>query len=45
MNVMNNKKLYKSVCENAYRDLYKNWDELVENVYNRYIYLIKNKKR
>ena len=42
--VLENKKLYKEVSENAYRDLYKNWDDTVDEVYNLYLEIIKKKK-
>lgn len=38
--VIENKKLYEEVSENAYRDLYKNWDDTVEEVYNLYLEII-----
>ena len=34
--VMNNQELYQKVSEGAYRDVYKNWDMVVEEVYNIY---------
>lgn len=43
MKVMNNKKLYKEVSENAYKDLYKNWDDVVKILYDRYLLNIKEK--
>lgn len=42
--ILDNKKLYKEVCENAYRDLYVNWDTVIDNVYSMYIDMIMNKK-
>lgn len=42
--VLENKKLYKEVSENAYRDLYKNWDDTVDEVYNLYLEIIKRKE-
>jgi glycosyltransferase involved in cell wall biosynthesis len=44
MNVMKDKKLYKKVSENAYKDLYKNWDDLVDEIYRRYVKLIEEKR-
>ena len=38
--IMNNQELYKRVCENAYKDLYKNWDDTIKEVYDLYIKLI-----
>ena len=43
--VINDKKLYNKVKENAYKDLYKTWDDTIEKVYNSYIQIIKNKKK
>lgn len=43
--VLNNKELYDKVKENAYRDLYKNWDDEINNVYKIYIDLINKKKK
>jgi glycosyltransferase involved in cell wall biosynthesis len=43
MKVMKDKKLYKEVSNNAFRDLYKNWDDLVLEVYDRYLEIIKEK--
>ena len=37
-------KFLKEVSNNAYRDLYKNWDDTIQEVYNNYLNLIKNKK-
>lgn len=42
--VIENKKLYKEVAENAYRDLYKNWDDTVEEAYHLYQEMINKKK-
>lgn len=41
--VMRDKKLYKQVSENAFNDLYKNWDDLVKEVYEKYVSFIENK--
>jgi glycosyltransferase involved in cell wall biosynthesis len=46
LKVMRDNKLYKEVSNNAYKDLYKSWDDVVDGVYARYINLVnKNKKR
>lgn len=42
--ILENKKLYNEVKENAYRDLYKNWDNTVDDAYYLYKDLIKKKK-
>lgn len=42
--VLKDKKLYEEVSQNAYKDLYKNWDMVIEDVYKRYCDLIKKKK-
>jgi glycosyltransferase involved in cell wall biosynthesis len=44
MRVMKDKKLYEKVSKNALKDLYKNWDDVVEEVYKRYCLIIKNYK-
>jgi glycosyltransferase involved in cell wall biosynthesis len=38
--VLKDKKLYEEVSNNAYKDLYKNWDNLVKEVYEIYTSLI-----
>lgn len=40
--VVENKKLCQMVSRNAFRDLYKNWDDTVNEVYNEYLEKIKN---
>lgn len=40
LEIMNNKDLYETVCKNAFRDIYKNWDDKVEEVYSKYINII-----
>ena len=42
--IISNDKLRKKVGNNAYRDLYKNWDDTINEVYHRYIALINEKK-
>ena len=42
--ILENKKLYNEVKENAYRDLYKNWDNTVDDAYYLYEDLIEKKK-
>ena len=42
--VLNNKKLYNKVKENAYKDLYKTWDDAVDKAYHLYQELIIKKK-
>ena len=44
LRIMKDEKLYKTVSENAYRDLYKNWDDTVKEVYERYRELIREKE-
>jgi hypothetical protein len=41
---MDNDELLSNVSNNAYRDLYKNWDDSINEVYERYHVLIKEKK-
>ena len=40
--ILNNDKLRNKVSKNCYRDLYKNWDENIKDVYQRYCELIKD---
>ena len=42
--IFKDKELYQKVCENAYRDLYKTWDDIVLEVYNLYLDLISKKQ-
>ena len=41
--ILNNKKLLDEVSNNAYKELYVNWDQQIERVYNLYLDLIKKK--
>ena len=41
--IISNEKLLKKVSNNAYRDLYKNWDYIIKDIYNNYLNLIKEK--
>ena len=43
--ILDDDKLRKKISDNAYRDLYKNWDTNIKEVYNRYIELINEKKK
>ena len=42
--IMDDDKLRRDVSENSYRDLYKNWDDTINDVFKRYLYLINKKK-
>lgn len=42
--VLTDDKLYNKVKNNSFKDLYKNWDDLVKEVYEKYLELIKNYK-
>lgn len=42
--IINDKELYKSVCENAYKDIYINWDDEIKNVFDNYINIINENK-
>lgn len=44
LNILSNSEKYNELCENAYKDLYVNWDMVVEKVYKEYLKLIENKK-
>ena len=45
--VLNNKELYNHVSENAYKKIYRTWDEITDEAYNSYLKLIDefNKKK
>ena len=45
VNIFKDEKAYNELCENAFRDLYKNWDDTVKEVYERYQYLYEKKQR
>lgn len=38
-------KKYKSVCENAYKELYRNWDDEVKDIYESYLEWIRKKEQ
>ena len=38
--IINNKALYNSVCENVYKDIYINWDSQVSKVFDSYMEII-----
>ena len=40
--IMNDKELYKNVCENAYKDVYVNWDSRVKQVFDLYMEFVNN---
>ena len=40
----NDREYLKELGENAFRDLYVNWDTKIDQIYNKYIEIIKNKK-
>ena len=44
LEVMNNEKLYNKVSKNAYKDLYKNWDDVVKEAYELYEKMINKNK-
>ena len=44
IDIFNNKKLYNKVCLNAFKDLYKTWDDVVNNAYNLYLKYINYNK-
>lgn len=41
LNIFDNQESHKKVSQNAYRDLYKNWDNVVNDIYEKYLELIK----
>ena len=44
INIFKDEKKYKFVSENAFKDLYVDWDSQIENVYKLYLKLIEEKK-
>lgn len=42
--ILGDEKKYQEVSENAFRELYRTWDQKVEDAYNRYLYLINEYK-
>lgn len=44
LNIFNDKKLYETVCKNCLKDIYKNWDDIIGTVLERYKYLLQQKK-
>ena len=44
IDLMHNDNKLQEVSNNCYRDLYKNWDDTINNVYDKYLKLIENKK-
>ena len=43
--IFDNQKLLAEVKENVYKDIYVNWDTKVDQIYNKYIEIIKNKEK
>lgn len=43
--MMTDKLLYKKISHNAKKDLYKNWDDVVGDMYKRYLYLIEENEK
>ena len=44
LEIMKDKDLYKSVCENTYKDLYINWDDKIKEIYDIYLKFINTNK-
>ena len=44
VNIMNDNKMYKSVCKNVYKDIYVSWDKHMKEIYGLYLDLINSKK-
>lgn len=42
--IIENEKEYQEVCENAYRELYKNWDDEIKEIYQSYLEWIERRK-
>ena len=45
IDILSNEEEYKHVCENAYKNLYHNWDDTIDEVYNIYLDLIEKKEK
>lgn len=43
--VLDNNKLYKNVSNKAYKDLYKNWDDSIKEIYELYLNIIETYKK
>lgn len=39
--IMGNEELYKTVCDNTYKDLYVNWDDNIDKIFDMYMGFIK----
>ena len=44
VDIFKNEETYKSVCENCYKTVYVNWDQKIDEVFERYKFLIEQKK-
>ena len=42
IDILSDKERYLTLCENAYKDLYVNWDMVAQKVYDEYLKLIQN---
>ena len=45
IDILNNQELYNVVCNNAFKDIYINWENKIKEVYDLYIKLIEDKHR
>lgn len=45
LEIMNNEKLYNYVSENAFEQIYINWDKAIEGVYSKYLEIIDSKSK
>ncbi len=43
--ILNDKELYTKVSNNAHNELYRTWEQKVQDAYDRYLYLIDQKKK
>ena len=43
LEIINDKELYNKVCRNTFQEVYKNWDNVVDEAYNSYIQFIEDK--
>lgn len=43
--ILSNEKKYKTISENAYKQVYKPWNKIVNDVYKRYLEIVKKQKK
>ena len=45
LQILHNQELYEEVSKNTYKDLYRNWDMAIDEVYERYRLIIEKMKK